>query len=298
MIQINLIRDQKIAKVAASRSSGAGFKFALPRLPFNVGMVAAALLFIAVVVVSIIAYGWQQTDINLTNREIKKDSLKIDSLRILNLKVQELKRNKEEVEAKLNEVNFINQGRFSSARLMELMGQCLPNYLWLSLITEEEGKVTIEGTTFSNLIVVEFMDNLKDSRCFTGIELGQTSKVEVESRDLVKFSLTGQYNPEVYTPSPDFAIAQDPRQPGKLTLGWSRVSQATNYVINVAASDSFTSLIANQRLDDTTSYTVSSGFETGKKYFWRVQAYNRYISTGSEWSRPMAIYIGEGKGKK
>jgi type IV pilus assembly protein PilN len=297
MIQINLIRDQKIAKVAA-RSSGAGFKFALPRLPFNVGMVAAALLFIAVVVVSIIAYGWQQADINITNGKIKRDSLKIDSLRILNLKVQELKRNKEEVEAKLNEVNLINQGRFTSSRLMELVARCLPNYLWLTLITEDDGKVSIEGTTFSNLIVVELMDNLKDSRCFTGIELGQTSKVDIDQRELVKFSLTGQYNPEVYSPIPAFAMAQDPSQPGKLTLGWSRVNQATNYLIHVAANDSFNNLITNQRLDDTTSYTVSSGFVSGKKYFWRVQAFNRYTSTSSEWSPPMTILIGEGKGKK
>jgi hypothetical protein len=90
MIQINLIHDQKIAKVAAPRSSGGGFKFALPRLPFNVGMVAAALLFIVVIVASIIAYGWQQTDFKITNKKIKTDSLKIDSLRVLNAKVQEL----------------------------------------------------------------------------------------------------------------------------------------------------------------------------------------------------------------
>ncbi|MDO9069877.1 MAG: PilN domain-containing protein [Deltaproteobacteria bacterium] len=298
MIQINLIHDQKIAKVAAPRTSGAGFKFALPRLPFNVGMVAAALLFIVVIVVSIIAYTWQQTDLKLTNGKIKRDSLRIDSLRIINAKVQELKRNKEEVEAKLNEVSLINQGRFYEARLLEAVNRCLPDYLWLTLLTEDGGKVTLEGSTFSNLIVVELMDNLKSSRCFSGIELTQTSKTEIEGREMVKFSLTGSYNPEVSKPSPASAQAQDPRQPARLTLSWSRVTQATNYNIHVSASDTFNNLIVNQQLGDTTSFTVSSGLEDGKKYFWRVQAYNSYISSGSDWSNPMPLFIGGGKGNK
>ena len=298
MIQINLIHDQKITKVAAPRISGAGFKFALPRLPFNVGMVAAALLFIVVIVASIIAYGWQQTDVRITNGKIKRDSLKIDSLKILNSKVQELKNNKDQVQAKLNEVNLINQGRFYTARLLEVVDRCLPDYLWLTLLSEDEGKVILEGSTFSNLIVVELMDNLKSSRCFSGIELTQTSKADIEGREMVKFSLTGNYNPEVSQPSPAYSLLQDPRQPTKLTLGWSRVSQATNYIINVSASDSFNNLIANQRLGDTTSFTVNSGLEDGKKYFWRVQAYNSYISAGSDWSNPMPLFIGGGKGNK
>jgi len=298
MIQINLIHDQKIAKVAAPRASGAGFKFALPRLPFNVGMVAAALLFIVVIVASIVAYTWQQTDVKITNGKIKRDSLKIDSLRILNIKVQELKKNKEEVEAKLNEVNLINQGRFYTARLLEVANRCLPSYLWLTLLSEDEGKVTMEGSTFSNLIVVELMDNLKASRCFSNIELAQTSKADIEGREMVKFSLNGKYNPEVSTPSPSPALTPDPSQPTKVTLNWTRVNQATNYIVNVSASDSFGVLIASQRLDDTTSFTVNSGLEAGKKYFWRVQAYNSYISASSDWSNPMPLFIGGGKGNK
>jgi len=298
MIQINLIHDQKIAKVAAPRSSGGGFKFALPRLPFNVGMVAAALLFIVVIVASIIAYGWQQTDFKITNKKIKTDSLKIDSLRVLNAKVQELKRTKDEVENKLNEVNLINQGRFYEARLLEVVNRCLPEYLWLTLLSEEAGKVTIEGSTFSNLIVVELMDNLKSSRCFSGIELVQTSKADIEGREMVKFNLTSSYNPVVPKPSTSSAVSHDPSQPAKLTLGWNRVSLATNYIIHVSASDSFNNLIVNQHLGDTTSFIINSGLEEGKKYFWRVQAYNSYISAESDWSNPMPLFIGGGKGNK
>lgn len=298
MIQINLIHSQKIAKVAAPRSSGAGFKFALPRLPFNVGMVAAALLFVVVIVVSIVAYTWQQTDLKLTNGKIKRDSLKIDSLKVINAKVQELKRNKEEVEAKLNEVSLINQGRFYEARLLEVVNRCLPDYLWLTLLSEDQGKVTMGGSTFSNLIVVELMDNMKSSRCFSSIELAQTSRADIEGREMVKFSLTANYNPEIPRPSPSSAMSQDPRQPAKQTLSWSRISQATNYIIHVATSDSFNNLIADQRLGDTTSFTVNSGLEEGKKYFWRVQAYNSYISAGSDWSNPMPLFIGGGKGNK
>lgn len=298
MIQINLIHDQKIAKVAAPRSAGGGFKFAIPRLPFNVGMVAAALLFIVVIVSSIVAYTWQQADFKITNGKIKHDSLKIDSLNVLNVKVQELKRTKDEVEAKLNEVNLINQGRFYEARFLEAINRCLPEYLWLTLLSEEDGKVSIEGSTFSNLIVVELMDNLKSSGCFSGIELAQTSKVDIEGREMVKFSLTGDYNPDVPKPSPTYAVPQDPKQPARLTLGWSSVKQATHYNLHVSASDSFNNLIVNQHLGDTTSYTVNTGLEEGKKYFWRVQAYNSYISAGSDWSNPMPLFIGGGKGNK
>jgi|GEM_PF-1530246 Tfp pilus assembly protein PilN len=297
MIQINLIRDHKIAKTAAPRAAGAGFKFAIPRLPFNVGMVAAALLFVVVVVGCILAYGFQQTGIKFVNKKIRTDSLKIDSLQVLNAKVQELKRNKEEVEAKLNEVKLINTGRFYSARLVELIVKCLPSYLWLTLVSEENGKVALDGITFSNLIVVELMDNLKASRCFDNIELVQTTKTDLEGRELVKFSLTGNYVPEITKPVLSSAMPVDPKQPVKLTLTWNPAGRATGYVINVATSDTFNNLIVNQRLDDTTSFIVTSGLEEGKRYFWRVQALNEYITASSEWSNPMPIYIGGGKGK-
>jgi hypothetical protein len=146
--------------------------------------------------------------------------------------------------------------------------------------------------------VVELMDNLKSSRCFSGIELTQTSKMEIEGREMVKFALNGNYNPEVTKPSPSSAEFRDSQRPDKPTLNWSRVSPATNYNIHVSASDSFNNLIVNQQLGDTTSFTVNAGLEEGKKYFWRVQAYNSYISAGSDWSNPMPLLIGGGKGNK
>jgi Tfp pilus assembly protein PilN len=298
MIQINLIRDHKIAKTAAPRAGGAGFKLSIPKLPFNVGMVAAALLFVVVVAGCILAYTFQQGAIRLTNRKIKSDSLKIDSLKVLNTKVQQLKKSKDDFEAKLNEVSVINNGRFYSARLLELVNRCLPNHMWLTLISEDQGKTVVEGVTFSNLIVVELMDNLKTSRCFENIELTQTSKIEIEGRDLVKFNISGSYDPQVSTPSPANAVPADPLQPSKITLNWNKTPKANGYVLNVAANDSFNNLLVNQKLGDTTSYTVNSGLIPGTRYFWRVQAYNDYISAYSEWSNPMPLNVAGGKGQK
>ncbi len=59
---------------------------------------------------------------------------------------------------------------------------------------------------------------------------------------------------------------------GKVKLQWSD-SKAPEYHLQVATDPNFKWLVVNEKFLKTTSYEVTA--ETGKKYFWRVAAYNQ-----------------------
>ena len=63
-------------------------------------------------------------------------------------------------------------------------------------------------------------------------------------------------------------------------FGWSNVSGATSYVLQVSTSPSFSTLKINKTVIGS-SYTATSTLSAGKKYYWRVYAKGTFKS---QWS--------------
>ena len=50
-----------------------------------------------------------------------------------------------------------------SMKLVDELSRCVPEHLWLTSYEEQGNKVQIEGVTFSNLLVADFMTRLEAS---------------------------------------------------------------------------------------------------------------------------------------
>jgi Tfp pilus assembly protein PilN len=189
MIQINLIRDRKISRVAG-KAAGPGFKLSLPQVPFNLGILFSVLAFVVVLVVIGLTFVSQRARMGHLKRQIDSHQSELTKLSGPKRLVDEYIAKQQEVNTKLNEIASIDKGRFDGVKAMAALGGSIPDHLWLTTATLDGSKMTLEGVTFSNIIVAEFMEKLKASGYFTGVELAKAEKTEIEGRELVKFSLS------------------------------------------------------------------------------------------------------------
>lgn len=189
MIQINLIRDRKIARVAG-KAAGPGFKLALPQLPFNLGILFSVLAFVVVLVVIGLTFVSQRARVMYLRKQIDSHNAELAKLSGPKRLVDEYIAKQAEVNTKLNEISSVDRGRFDVVKVMVAMNQALPDHVWLTTSSHDGNKLTLEGITYSNIIVADFMERMKATGYFDNIELSRTEKTEVEGRELVKFGLS------------------------------------------------------------------------------------------------------------
>ena len=112
-------------------------------------------------------------------------------------RVNRLAQERAELDLRLGIISKLERGRTQSVRLMDELARCVPDHLWLTLAQQEAGdKLTLEGVTYSNLVVSDFMSRLERSPLFASVELSVAEHGAVASKDVVKFKLSCQITPE------------------------------------------------------------------------------------------------------
>ena len=178
MIRINLLpREERQVR----RS------FALPKLgalmPVLVLLLVVA-LFAAISVVQTLQVGRLKADIARAEQESEKLRPQIQT-------IQELTKKREELERRLNVITELDKGRLVRVRLVDELSKCVPEHLWLSGYEESaQNQITIDGVTFSNLIVADFMTRLEASPLFGTVDLLVAEKGTIDQRNVVKFKVT------------------------------------------------------------------------------------------------------------
>jgi type IV pilus assembly protein PilN len=178
MIRINLLpREERQVR----RS------FTLPKfgalMPVLVLLLVVA-LFAAISVVQTLQVGRLKADIARAEQESEKLRPQIQT-------IQELTRKRGELERRLNVITELDKGRLVRVRLVDELSRCVPDHLWLSGYEESaQNQITIEGVTFSNLIVADFMTRLEASPLFGTVDLLVAEKGTIDQRNVVKFKLT------------------------------------------------------------------------------------------------------------
>jgi Tfp pilus assembly protein PilN len=196
MLQINLIRERKITKVAAAKgASGPGFKIAIPKVPFHLGLVGSALAFLVVVILVIVFWFQQKAQTGMLQGKIDSYQAELAKLSGPKRMVDEYLQKEADLNTKLSEISSVDQGRYREVRLLDGLSQSLVDNVWLTSFSEDGTSIKIDCLTFSNLIVADLMENMKSKGYFTTVELSQTEKTIIEGREVVKFSLTCGINP-------------------------------------------------------------------------------------------------------
>lgn len=112
-------------------------------------------------------------------------------------RVNQLAQERAELDLRMGIINRLEKGRTQSVRLMDELARCVPDHLWLTGATQDaSGSLALEGVTYSNLVVSDFMSRLDRSPLFANVELEVAEKGNVTDKTVVKFRLTCQVTPD------------------------------------------------------------------------------------------------------
>lgn len=180
MIRINLLpREERQQK----RSIQLPKMGAVVPVLVLVGVVA---LFGAFSVIQTLQVGRLKADIARARADAEKLRPQIQT-------IQELTQKREELQRRLGVIGTLDKNRLWRVKLVDELSRCVPDHLWLSAY-EEVGtdQVKIDGVTFSNLLVADFMTRLESSPLYGEVDLVVAEKGTIDQRNVVKFTVTAK----------------------------------------------------------------------------------------------------------
>ena len=182
MIRINLLpKEEKAHRRRAAVS------FQVGDLVLPVAIVAAAALIILGTVLS------QNARVSSLNHSIADIDAQSRALAPQIEKVKRLAQERAELDLRLGIISKLEKGRTQSVRLMDELARCVPDHLWMTQTQQDaSGQLNLEGVTYSNLVVSDFMSRLERSPLFANVELRVAERGQVQSKDVVKFQISCQ----------------------------------------------------------------------------------------------------------
>ena len=177
MIRINLLpREDRQARR----------KIQLPKI----GTLMPALVLLLVVVLFAAVSVFQTLQIGRLKADIARAEQEAEKLKPQIQTIQELTQKREELERRLTVIADLDKGRLQRVKLIDELSRCVPEHLWLTGYEESGSKVQVEGVTFSNLLVADFMTRLEASPLYASVDLLVAEKGTIDQRNVVKFKVT------------------------------------------------------------------------------------------------------------
>ncbi len=187
MIRVNLLPGED----KQARRSGAGSAVKAGDLVIPLGLIAAAGLVIAGTALS------QSSRLGSLAKSIAEVEAQSRSLAPQIERVNRLAQERAELDLRLGIINRLEKGRTQSVRFVDELARCVPEHLWVTSASQEDPtKLHIEGVTFSNLVISDFMSKLDRSTLFANVELEFAERGKVGDADMVKFRVTAAVTPD------------------------------------------------------------------------------------------------------
>ena len=102
-----------------------------------------------------------------------------------------------ELDLRMGIISKLEKGRTQSVRLMDELARCVPDHLWLTGVSQDAGNhLQLEGVTYSNLVVSDFMSRIERSPMFSNVELAVAERGQVTDKSVVKFQVSCTVNPD------------------------------------------------------------------------------------------------------
>jgi type IV pilus assembly protein PilN len=138
----------------------------------------------------------QQAQVHMLASEVARVEQESKALAPQIAMVERLSRERADLDLRLSLIDRLSRGRFESVKLMDELDRAVPDHMWLtSMQTAGENQVSLDGVTFSNLIIADLMIRLDRSPLFSDVALGNASRGIIDERDVVQFKLTMNVTP-------------------------------------------------------------------------------------------------------
>jgi type IV pilus assembly protein PilN len=176
MIKVNLLGVERPKRARRSIKG--------PSRLVGVGVIAVGLL-------GGMGYVWWSMSARITSLEQQKVQ-RNQELTALKAKVKEVENfetNKKNYEEKIGIIEQLRKNQSGPVRLLDEVSKSLPSRVWLTSLTEQSGKVEVEGKAVTNAEIVDFINNLKASRFIREILLIESRQVSEGGIPVYNFKL-------------------------------------------------------------------------------------------------------------
>lgn len=181
MIRMNLLPPEEKAQQRAP------IDFKLGELVIPIGLIVAVGLVVAGTAMS------QRMAIGSLRDSIAEVDAQSRTLAPQIERVNRLAQERAELDIRLGVIHRLQEGRTVAVRVMDELARCVPDHMWItSAVQDSPTMLSLEGATFSNLVVSDFMSRLERSSMFAGVELDVAERSEVKEFDVVTFRLKCQ----------------------------------------------------------------------------------------------------------
>lgn len=185
MINVNLLPKEERSVAPATLTP--------PRTKFLVPLAAA----IAVLVPIGALFVHQETRLQSLERDIVLAEQETATLRPRVARVQELERQRDDLLRRLDLVRGLSQERTLTVRLLDELARQVPSNLWLTRMTPTgTSAMTLEGVTFTPIVLSDLMRRLDESRMYRNVDLTVAERTQIGEQKVVKFTITAAVDPE------------------------------------------------------------------------------------------------------
>ncbi len=106
--------------------------------------------------------------------------------------VRDYEKRKADLEQKLNVLAALKNQKTGPVRLLDDLSNALPEELWLTSFSEQNGSIDLAGIADTEQRVALFMETLEQSDHYSNIELTVTEQTTVGNRRMQRFTLKGR----------------------------------------------------------------------------------------------------------
>jgi type IV pilus assembly protein PilN len=179
MIKINLLSDREAIRKETTRQ--------------QVSIFILMICLLVVILGGIHFYQIQQKK-DLT-QQIEDVEQALEELRKKVGEVERYKEAKLELETKLQIIERLQKGKLLVVRLLDGIGETIPEKMWLDELGLKGDKFSMEGYAVDNETIAAFMKDLQRMEAFQSVELLWTEKKEVEGVGMKHFSMVASLAP-------------------------------------------------------------------------------------------------------
>ena len=185
MIKVNLIPEEQRKKVREVK-----FKRPALHIPKLDMILSVLLLLLSIGLVAWLNFSKDRELRNL-NDEIAKAQQQLKELEKERKMVEDIERQQAELKEWVSLVQNLNEGRALYFHVMDELNKLKPEYMWLIIFEESNRRFKLNGKTFSNYMISNFMDKLNNSSYFTDVKLDEIKETEEKEHSVIGFQLSG-----------------------------------------------------------------------------------------------------------
>ena len=145
--------------------------------------------------------------INQLDEEINQLTQEKARLAPIIAQVEEYQAKLAELEEKERLIERLKNERQGPVRILDALSEALPDFVWLTELTQRAGMVTIDGMAASLVSVADYIRKLEDDEWFQNVELVDASINTRQEQEFTQFQLRTQL---VSPSSPDSQVGGVP----------------------------------------------------------------------------------------